>query len=327
MGHTTDIPRRARTEHFLSELRRRRSITSMAKTIYLLIAYDGTDFHGWQHQPGLRTVQGVLTESMQRVVRHEVDLIGSGRTDAGVHAAGQVASFVTTCSLPVNRMRYAIGSRLPEDLAILASREVHPDFHATKAALSKLYRYRIHYAKTRPVANQTQRYTYHCWKDLDLENMRLAARHFVGEKDFTAMAGAGGTRLSMVRRVIRCDVERHLDEVRIDVEGTGFLYNQVRIMVGTLVSVGLGRWEPDHLVTILESRDRTNAGPTMPARGLSLQWVRYPHHLFVPPEHGTDCPPSSEPQALACANSPRVEESQTLDSSRRLKPPAQDQTP
>jgi tRNA pseudouridine38-40 synthase len=283
----------------------------MPKTIYLLIAYDGTDFHGWQHQPGLRTVQAVLAESIQRVVRHEVDLIGSGRTDAGVHAAGQVASFVTTCELPVNRLRYAIGSRLPEDVAILASREVHPDFHATRSAASKLYRYRIHHSKTRPVPHRTQRYTYHCWKDLDLGRMRLAAGHFIGEMDFSAMAGKGSVRLTTVRRVLRCDVERHLDEVRIDVEGKGFLYNQVRNMVGTLVNVGLGQWEPDDVPAILEGRDRAKAGPTMPARGLCLQWVRYPSHLLT------------EPQAFPAR---RDANPQNTGTSRRLKPAAQDQT-
>ena len=254
----------------------------MERNIYMLIAYDGTDFHGWQRQPGQRTVQGVLTESIQRVVRHEVDLIGSGRTDAGVHAAGQVANFMTTSELPVNRLRYAIGSRLDEDVAILASREVHPEFHATRSALSKLYRYRIHYAKTRPVANLTQRYAYHCWKDLDLPRMQQAAMHFIGEMDFKAMAGRGSERLTTIREVLRCDVERHLDEIRVDVEGTGFLYNQVRNMVGTILNVGLGQWEPDRVVDILESGDRANAGPTMPALGLCLQWVRYPSEFLTP---------------------------------------------
>ena len=258
----------------------------MLRTIYLLVAYDGTDFHGWQNQPGLRTVQGVLGLSLRRVVRHELAVIGCGRTDAGVHAAGHVDSFATTCEIPVNRLRHAIGSRLPEDIAIIDVRHVHPTFSARRSAISKLYRYRIHNVRGRPVERRTQRYTYHFWHPLDVERMQAAARHFVGEKDFRAMTPKGTIRESMVRKVLRCDVERHDPEVRIDVEGTGFLYNQVRNMVGTLVEVGRGYWRPEHVGEILDSRNRANAGPTAPARGLCLQWVRYPAHVLRPGDNG-----------------------------------------
>ncbi len=260
----------------------------MDRSVYLLIAYDGTDFHGWQNQPQTRTVQSVLEQALRRVVRHQVNLMGSGRTDAGVHAAGQVAGFVTTCQLPAARLRHAIGARLPKDVSLVALRDVHPEFHARQSSLSKLYRYRIHSARNRPVEHLTQRYTYHVWQPLDLERMRAAAPYFIGVKDFSAMATKGPAKQTMVRAVLRCDVERHLDEVFIDVEGAGFLYNQVRNMVGTLLSVGLGRWDPEHVQTILESRDRANAGPTAPARGLCLQWVRYPPHLLRPPDAGDD---------------------------------------
>ena len=256
----------------------------MERTFYMLLAYDGTDFHGWQSQPGLRTVQGVLEESLQRVARHRVELVGSGRTDAGVHAAGQVASFVTICPLPPDRLRYAIGARLPEDVAVVALREVSPEFHATRSAVSKLYRYRIHNTPHRPVEQLTQRYTYHYWRKLDLHKMRTASRHFIGEMDFSAMAARGGERESMVRTVLRCDIRRREREVRISVEGKGFLYNQVRNMVGTLLEVGRGRWEPDRVREILAGKERAQAGPTVPARGLSLQWVRYPAELMNPPE-------------------------------------------
>jgi len=252
----------------------------MTRKIYMLVAYDGTDFHGWQRQPGLRTVQGVLEESLRRVVRHEVDLAGSGRTDAGVHAAGHVGSFVTTCPIPAHRLRHALGSRLPGDVAVLATREAHPDFHATRSALSKLYRYRIHHSRRRPVERRLQRYAYHCWHALDVARMNAAARHFVGEMDFSAMTPERVVRESMVRRVIRCEVQRHLDEVRIDVEGDGFLYNQVRTMVGTLLNVGRGLWEPDYVAGILQSRDRGMAGDTARPHGLCLQWVRYPAGLL-----------------------------------------------
>ena len=250
----------------------------------LLVAYDGTDFHGWQEQPGLRTVQHVLEQAARRTVRHRVDIVCSGRTDQGVHAAGHISSFITTCAMAPAALQHSIGARLPKDVSIIALREAHPAFDARRNAVSKLYRYRIHNAEGRPVAHHVQRYTYHFWQPLDVERMRAAARHFVGEMDFTAMTARGGARESMVRRVLRCHVERHLDEIRIDVEGTGFLYKQVRNMVGTLLNVGRGGWTPDDVVRILKGRDRSQAGPTAPARGLCLRWVRYPPHLLVAPE-------------------------------------------
>lgn len=256
----------------------------MQRTIYLLTAYDGTDFHGWQDQPGLRTVQDILEQAVRRVVRHQVAVVGSGRTDAGVHAAGHVSHFVTTCEIDPGKMKHAIGSRLPKDISILALCEVDPKFNARHSAISKLYRYRIHNAGGRPVEHKQQRYAYHFWQPLDLDKMRRAARHFVGEKDFAAMAAAGAERETTVRTVLRCDLHRHLDEIRIDVQGKGFLYRQVRNMVGTLVSVGRGLWEPDRVAEILANGSRADAGPTAPARGLCLQWVRYPPHLLVPPD-------------------------------------------
>ncbi len=256
----------------------------MPRTIYLRIAYDGTDFHGWQTQPGLRTVQDTLEQTIRRVVRHPLELVGSGRTDAGVHAAGQAAAFVTTCPLDEQRMLYAIRSRLPEDVTVSAVQEVHPDFDATRSALSKLYRYRIHNTDARPVEHLTQRYAFHCWHPLDAARMADAARHFVGEMDFAAVAGSGCRKPSTVRTVLRCEVERRSEEIWIDVEGRGFLYNQVRNMVGTLINVGVGRWEPDRIPAILASRDRSQAGPTVPARGLCLRWVKYPDHLLRPPD-------------------------------------------
>jgi len=260
----------------------------MRRTIYLRIAYEGTDFHGWQVQPGLRTVQGVLEDAVRRVVRHPVELIGSGRTDAGVHAVGQVGSFSTTSSIPASRIKPAVLSRLPDDLAVVDAREVHPDFHATKDAISKLYRYRLHCACRRPVAGLAHRYTYHFWRPINLDRMREGARHFIGTKDFSAMAGAGCQRTTMVRSVLRCDVHRRLDEVRIDVLGTGFLYRQVRNMVGTLVNVGCGLWEPDRVRDILASSDRSNAGPTVPAKGLTLRCVIYPPEKLTPPSYDAE---------------------------------------
>jgi tRNA pseudouridine38-40 synthase len=252
------------------------------RNIYLLVAYDGTEFHGWQNQTGLRTVQDVLEQAIRRAVRHQINLIGSGRTDSGVHAAGHVGNFRTTCELSPSKLLHSIGSRLPKDVSIEALRDVHADFHATKSAISKLYRYRIYNATSRPVERLAQRYTYHYWQPLDVDRMRAGARHFIGERDFSAMTASGGERESMVRTVFRCDVERHLDEIRIDVEGDGFLYKQVRNMVGTLMNVGRGLRGPEYVAEVLVGGDRTRAGPTVPARGLCLQWVRYPPKLLAP---------------------------------------------
>lgn len=241
----------------------------------LVLAYDGSAFHGWQRQPGLRTAQDTVEQAVRRVVRHQVAVIGSGRTDSGVHAAGQVANFFSLCRLPALTIFHAIGSRLPKDITLIHLCEAPLSFHATHSALSKLYRYRIYNAPGRPVEHQLAGVTYHFWHPLDTAAMSAAAERFCGTHDFTAMASSGNDRIHNVRTVIRCEVYRAGLEVRVDIEGTGFLYNQVRNMVGTLVEVGRGRWPPQRVTEILESRTRAEAGPTLPARGLSLQWVRY----------------------------------------------------
>ncbi len=247
----------------------------MVRNIRLLIAYDGTDFHGWQRQPEIRTVQGAIEQAARRVLQHQVTLIGAGRTDAGVHAAGQVANFLTDCEIPADRLLHAIGGRIPKDITIIHCDDVPMIFHATRGASEKLYRYTIHNAAGRPVEKLRQRYAYHFWHPLDLDRMRHAARDFIGEHDFVAMASKGEERETTVRSVLSCEVYSHFDEVRVDVRGRGFLYNQVRNMVGTVIEIGRGHWPAECIPGILQSRDRRNAGPTAPARGLCLQWVRY----------------------------------------------------
>lgn len=252
----------------------------LPRNLYLRIAYDGTDFHGWQTQPGLRTVQGVLESWIPRVVRHPIELIGSGRTDAGVHAVAQVASLRTSVTLPTEKLRHALGSRLPEDLTIAEVRDARQEFNARRSCTSKVYRYRIWNSRHRPVERLAQRYTYHCWHPLDIDRMVEAARHFLGERDFAAMAARGSQAKTTVRTVLRCDIERHEEEIWFDVEGTGFLYNQVRNMVGALLMVGADRREPSWVGEVIAGRNRALGGPTMPARGLCLRCVHYPPHLF-----------------------------------------------
>lgn len=247
----------------------------MTRNIRLLLAYDGTDFHGWQKQPGLRTVQDAVEQALRRVVRHQITLIGASRTDSGVHAFGQVANFETTREIPCDNLRRAIGGRLPKDTSLIHVCEVPLTFRACSDHVCKLYRYSIHNNTHRPVGHLRQRYTYHFWHPLDIDCMQEAAHHLIGRHDFAAFASKGSERETTVRTIKRMQVYRHYDEVHIDVEGDGFLYNQVRNIAGTLIEIGRGHWPPEKIVDILASLDRSQAGPTAPARGLCLQWIRY----------------------------------------------------
>lgn len=245
------------------------------RNLMLTLAYDGADFHGWQHQPGLRTVQGCLEQGLRRVLRHQVVVTGAGRTDSGVHAAGQVANVFTTSPAPIHAISRALGSRLPKDMTLIRLEQVPLTFHATRSAIRKLYRYRIHNAHGRPCERLQQRFVYHFWQPLDMSAMQAAADCWVGTHDYTAFASAGNDRQSNVRTVQCIEVYRDGWEIRIDVIGTGFLYNQVRNFVGTLVEIGRGHWPVARATEILDSKDRRQAGPTAPARGLCMQWVEY----------------------------------------------------
>jgi len=272
----------------------------MLRNIRLLLAYDGTDFHGWQKQPGLRTIQDAVEQALRRVVRHQVNLVGASRTDSGVHAMGQVANFETTRDIPCYNLRHAIGGRLPKDASLIHVDEVPTTFRSCSDPVCKLYRYSIHNNPHRPVGHLRQRYTYHFWHPLDIERMQKAARHLVGRRDFAAFASKGCERKTTVRTIRRVHVQRYYDEVYIDVEGDGFLYNQVRNIAGTLIEVGRGHWPADKIADILASCDRSQAGPTAPARGLCLQWIRYdPPSITLHDNEPTDAIPESISQPSA----------------------------
>ena len=247
----------------------------MEQNLKLTLAYDGQAFHGWQRQQGLRTVQQTVEEVCRRVLRHPVHVCGASRTDAGVHARGQVANVVTTSPIPVERLVRAIGHHLPPDVALVRATLADPGFHASRDARAKLYRYRIFNAQRRPVEELAQHYTWHVWYALDHDRMRAAAAELVGTHDFISFASQGSPRATTVRTVHRIEIQRCEDEVLIDVEGDGFLYNQVRIMVGTLYEVGRGHWEPQRMREILTACDRRQAARTAPPQGLCLRWVRY----------------------------------------------------
>jgi len=247
----------------------------MMRNLMLTLAYDGADFHGWQQQPEIRTVQGCLEQALRRVVRHQVMVIGCSRTDAGVHAAGYVANFYATTPAPNEAVFRSVGSRLPKDMTLIHLAGAPLTFHATRSAVSKLYRYRLYAAQGRPCEVLQQRCTYHVWTPLDEDAMHEAAEHLIGMHDFTSFASVGNVRDSNIRTIHRLEIYRYGEELRFDIEGDGFLYKQVRNMVGTLIEIGRGHWPPSQAKEILDAKDRSVAGPTAPARGLCLQWVRY----------------------------------------------------
>ncbi|HYE61765.1 MAG TPA: tRNA pseudouridine synthase A [Phycisphaerales bacterium] len=325
----------------------------------LTIAYDGTDFCGWQkqepfadalhanpqarpHQAGathatledrirrgtagelklevqgsvhregedrprvqLRTVQHVVERAVREIVREPVILMGSSRTDAGVHAKGQVAAFSCSgdddagteplgaksrvdddtpptsprhsgwpLSRGTDRLLYALNGRLPPDALITSIEPVASHFDPIGDTRAKGYSYTIHASRTRPLWDR--RYVAHVWETLDHARMHEAAKHLTGEHDFAAFAAAGHGRLTTVRTIYDCTVTRAAeDRIRIDVSGNGFLYNMVRIIAGTLADVGRGRLTPDDIPRIIASKDRRQAGSTMPPEGLCLEWIRY----------------------------------------------------
>ncbi|MEP0845464.1 MAG: tRNA pseudouridine(38-40) synthase TruA [Phycisphaerae bacterium] len=250
----------------------------MQRTIKLTIAYHGAGFHGWQRQPGFRTVQSHFEDVVRRVLGEPVVVFGASRTDAGVHALGQVAHVCTSATIPLESLGRAVAHRLDADAALVSAQEVPPGFHASRDALEKLYRYRIHNDSHRPVEAQRAGLVWHVWHRLDDDRMRAAADALCGTHDFKGFASSGCARESTVRTIRHVEVRRRFNQVLIDVLGDGFLYNQVRNMVGTLIEIGRGHWPAERIREILAARDRCLAGPTAPACGLCLQWIRYPRH-------------------------------------------------
>ena len=247
----------------------------MERNIKLVLAHDGTDFHGWQRQTGVRTVQQELEDVLRHILRHPLNVLGASRTDTGVHARGQVASVVTGAPVPIENLRRAMGHHLPADMALIGVYPASPGFHPTRDACAKLYRYRIFASAQRPVANFAQRYSWHVWYPLALDRLQAAAAELAGTHDFAGFASQGSPRETTVRTIYRAQVERAGDEVLVEIEGDGFLYHQVRNMVGTLIEIGRGHWPPERVGEILAARDRRLAGPTAPPQGLCLEWVRY----------------------------------------------------
>jgi tRNA pseudouridine38-40 synthase len=251
----------------------------MNRNIRLTVEYDGTPYRGWQPQTGLETVRGVLESKLADLCGHKVSLLVAGRTDAGVHALGQVCNFHTTSRLSVARFRRVINQLLPHSIRVRDARVVPPQFHATYHAKAKLYRYII---RNRSDYTVFDRHTYHhLRKHLDVAAMRRAARHLEGRHDFSAFCGILGRDRNPIRNLIRLRIRRTGPGVFVEYYGESFLHQMVRILSGTLMYVGLGKIRPEDIPAILSSKDRKRAGPTLPPTGLFLVRVDYPK-VFKP---------------------------------------------
>jgi tRNA pseudouridine38-40 synthase len=254
------------------------------RKIRLLLEYDGTDYHGWQAQPEKITVQGVLEDRISQLTGGPAKILGAGRTDAGVHALGQVAAFRTDSAHDPSTIKKALNATLPEDIRIIDVTEVHDSFNPKNDALGKSYFYIISKERKPPVF--LRKYSWTVPQPLDVASMVRASRTLIGTHDFTSFMGAGSDIKNAVREVFSLDMEEitELDFmtarlsgnfIRVRIEAIGFLRHMVRNIVGTLVEIGRGRMSPDGLKEILEARDRKLAGQTAPARGLFLERIVY----------------------------------------------------
>lgn len=243
------------------------------KRVELVVAYDGTGYCGWQMQPNGQSVESVLNEQLTKLLGEPIQVIGASRTDSGVHALGNRAVFDTNTRIPSDKICFALNQRLPQDIAIQSSREVPPEFHPRHTNSTKIYQYRI---LNRRLPVPTKRfYTYFVYVPLNLELMQQAAGYLVGKHDFKSFCSARTQVTDTVREIYSLELAREGDEIVVTVTGAGFLYNMVRIIVGTLLKVGMHVYPPEHVAEILEARDRAAAGPKAPAQGLTLMEIRY----------------------------------------------------
>ena len=251
--------------------------------IKLTIAYDGTAYHGWQKQKsGEATVQAAVECAIEKILGAPVEITGASRTDAGVHALGQVAHFDADSNIPPERFRDAINGVLPPDVRIMKSEPAPDYFNARFDAVRKTYRYSV---STAELENPLERlYAHHYLGKMDAEPMKSAARHLLGRHDFISFAKEADREKNSVREIYRADVLEDGDRILFEIEGNGFLYNMVRAIAGTLLEVGGGRRKPEWVRDVIAARDRCAAGPTLPAKGLCLMEIKYPGDAGLKPD-------------------------------------------
>lgn len=241
--------------------------------VKLVVAYEGTNYCGWQIQPNGITIEQVLNETLGSLLGEEITVTGASRTDAGVHSLGNVAVFETHTKMPAEKISFALNQRLPEDIVVQESCQVPEDFHPRFSKSRKTYEYRILNCRFRQPLERRTSYFYHY--PLDVSAMQKAAAYLVGEHDFTSFASVHAQTNTYVRTIYALDVVREGDMIRIRVQGNGFLYNMVRIIAGTLIQVGAGIKKPEDMESILAGKDRELAGPTAPAHGLTMIGLEY----------------------------------------------------
>lgn len=241
--------------------------------VKLKLQYDGTEYHGWQIQPNGVTIQEMLINAVKKITGDDVNIIGCGRTDAGVHALNYVCNFHTNAKIPAERIPYALNTYLPDDIRVFNAEFADDNFHAKNSAVRKRYVYQILNSDINDVF--MCKYSWHYKFPLDIENMKKAAKSFLGEHDFIGFASSGFTVKTTVRTIYSLDVTKSGNIVTIDVVGNGFLYNMVRIIAGTLAYVGSGKIDWHDMENIIKSKCRENAGITAPPQGLFLKEVYY----------------------------------------------------
>ena len=238
----------------------------------MVVAYDGTNYCGWQIQPNGITIEEVLNTHLSQLLGEEIVVKGASRTDSGVHSMGNIAFFDTNTRMAADKISFALNQRLPEDIVVQSSEQVDDDWNPHNVDITKVYEYRIRNSKMRMPLDRLYTYFYHY--DLDVEAMDKAAKYLVGEHDFTSFASVKSQVNSFVRTLYDVSVSRDGDIITIRCEGNGFLYNMVRIIAGTLIQVGCHKIEPENVKEILEAKDREAAGPTAPAEGLiMISWT------------------------------------------------------
>ena len=244
------------------------------RNIKLTIEYDGKEFNGWQKQPNKLNIQGTIEKAIEQITGEEIDLMASGRTDAGVHAIGQVANFKTNSNVPIEKFAIAINTNLKKSIRIIKAEEVDERFHSRLSCKKKTYRYIINNSEFSSAIYRNLET--HIAPKLDVEKMNHAAKYFEGEHDFKAFKASGTSSKSSVRTIFKAEVKRMPNNrIYIELTGSWFLYNMVRIISGTLVDVGIGKIKPEQISDIIERKDRAFAGKTLPPNGLYLVNVEY----------------------------------------------------